>query len=246
VVFSVVYTIYHNSPVVWCLYTTSGLWFVVIMVNKKRHLEQVNCDIMYIQQSIPQITIHLLYIDTLQQVNCDIMYIQQSIPQITIHLLYKVTLQHVDCVVICGAVCCIYIISQFTCCKVSIYNKWIVICGVFCCIYIIPQSTCCKVTLYNKWIVICGLFFLSIVISFQSRCLFLLTIMTTNHNPLVVYRHHTTGELWYIVYTTEYTTEIVWIRTWLYSHKWNRVHVKIHSTKIIIITWKVLACIKVF
>ena len=50
------------------------------------------------------------------------------------------------------------------------------------------------------------LFFLSIVISFQSKCLFLLTIMTTNHNPLVVYRHHTTGELWYIVYTTEYTT----------------------------------------
>ena len=38
-VYSVVYTIYHNSPVVWCLYTTSGLWFVVIMVNKKRHLD---------------------------------------------------------------------------------------------------------------------------------------------------------------------------------------------------------------
>jgi choline-glycine betaine transporter len=34
-----VYTLYHNSPVVWCLYTTSGLWFVVIMVNKKRHLD---------------------------------------------------------------------------------------------------------------------------------------------------------------------------------------------------------------
>jgi hypothetical protein len=34
--------------------------------------------------------------------------------------------------------------------------------------------------------------------------------------------------------------------TWLYSHKWNRVHVKIRSTNIIIITWKVLACIKVF
>ena len=28
-------------------------------------------------------------IDTLQQVECDIMYIQQSIPQITIHLLYR-------------------------------------------------------------------------------------------------------------------------------------------------------------
>jgi hypothetical protein len=38
-------------------------------------LQQVDCDIMYIQQSIPQITIHL-YIDTLQQVDCDIMYIQ--------------------------------------------------------------------------------------------------------------------------------------------------------------------------
>ena len=52
-------------------------------------LQQVNCDIMYIQQTAPQITIHLLYIDTLQQVNCDIMYIQQSIPKITIHLLYS-------------------------------------------------------------------------------------------------------------------------------------------------------------
>ena len=28
----------------------------------------------------------------------------------------------------------------------------------------------------------------------------------TNHNPLVVYRHLTTGGLWYNVYTTEYTT----------------------------------------
>jgi hypothetical protein len=167
-------------------------------------LQQVECDIMYIQQSTPQITIHLLYIDTLQQVNCDIMYIQQNIPQITIHLLYIDTLQQVNCDIICGILCCIYIISQFTCCKVSIYNKWIVICGVFCCIYIIPQSTCCKVSIYNKWIVICGvfcciyiipqstcckvsiyqLFFLSIVISFQSKCLFLLTIMT-----LVSFRH---------------------------------------------------------
>ena len=33
----------------------------------------MNCDIMYIQ-SIPQITIHMLYIDTLQHVDCDIMY----------------------------------------------------------------------------------------------------------------------------------------------------------------------------
>ena len=36
---------------------------------------------------------HLSYIDTLQQVNCDIMYIQQNTPQITIHLLYIDTLQ---------------------------------------------------------------------------------------------------------------------------------------------------------
>jgi hypothetical protein len=34
-------------------------------------------DIMYIQQNTPQITIHLLYIDTIQQVNCDILYTQQ-------------------------------------------------------------------------------------------------------------------------------------------------------------------------
>jgi hypothetical protein len=32
------------------------------------------------------------------------------------------------------------------------------------------------------------------------------TEYTTNHNPLVVYRHLTTGGLWYNVYTTEYTT----------------------------------------
>jgi hypothetical protein len=32
------------------------------------------------------------------------------------------------------------------------------------------------------------------------------TEYTANHNPLVVYRHLTTGELWYNVYTTEYTT----------------------------------------
>jgi hypothetical protein len=38
---------------------------------------------MYIQQNTPQITIHLLYIDTLQQVDCDIMYIQQSVSQST-------------------------------------------------------------------------------------------------------------------------------------------------------------------
>jgi uncharacterized protein with ATP-grasp and redox domains len=43
-------------------------------------LQQVNCDIMYIQQNTPQITIHLLFIDTLQQVDCDIMYIQQNTP----------------------------------------------------------------------------------------------------------------------------------------------------------------------
>ena len=57
-------------------------------------LQQVKCDIMYIQQSIPQITIHLSYIDTLQQVNCDIMYIQQNTPQITIHMLYIDALQY--------------------------------------------------------------------------------------------------------------------------------------------------------
>jgi hypothetical protein len=47
-------------------------------------------------------------------------------------------------IVICGILCCIYIISQSICCKMSIYNKWNVICGVFCCICIISQSTCCK------------------------------------------------------------------------------------------------------
>jgi hypothetical protein len=94
-VYSVVYTIYHNSPVVWCLYTTSGLWFVVIMVNKKRHLDwneitidkknnwyfahmhklklfELEHDFIHTnEQSILQITIHLLYIDTIQQVNCE-------------------------------------------------------------------------------------------------------------------------------------------------------------------------------
>ena len=60
-------------------------------------LQQVNCDIMYIQQTAPQITIHLLYIDTLQHVDCGIMYIQQNTPQITIHLLYIDTLQQVNC-----------------------------------------------------------------------------------------------------------------------------------------------------
>jgi hypothetical protein len=73
VIHSVVYTLYHNPPVVRCLYTS-----------------------VYIQQSTPQITIHLLYIDTLQQVECDIMYIQQNTPQITFHL-YIDTLQQVDC-----------------------------------------------------------------------------------------------------------------------------------------------------
>jgi hypothetical protein len=32
------------------------------------------------------------------------------------------------------------------------------------------------------------------------------TEYTTNHNPLVVYRHLTTGGMWYNVYTTDYTT----------------------------------------
>jgi hypothetical protein len=49
------------------------------------------------------------------------------------------------------------------------------------------------VSIYNQWIVICGINVYT-------------TEYTTNHNPLVVYRHHTTGELWYNVYTTEYTT----------------------------------------
>jgi uncharacterized membrane protein len=121
VVYSVVYTLYQNSPVVGCLYTTSGLWFVVYSVHKFVQYKEcpVNYDIMYIQQSIPQITIHWLYIDTLQQVNW---------------------------IVICGVFCCIYIIPQSTCCKVTIYNKWIVICGILCCIYNISQFTCCKVT----------------------------------------------------------------------------------------------------
>ena len=60
-------------------------------------LQHVDCGIMYIQQNTPQITIHLLYIDTIQQVDCDIMYIPQNTPQITIHLLYIDTLQQVDC-----------------------------------------------------------------------------------------------------------------------------------------------------
>jgi hypothetical protein len=50
-------------------------------------LQQIDCDIMYIPQNTPQITMHLLYIDTLQLVDCDIMYIPQNTPQITIHLL---------------------------------------------------------------------------------------------------------------------------------------------------------------
>ena len=79
---------------------------------------------MYIQQSIPQITIHLLYIDTLQKVNCDIMYIQQTAPQITIHLLYIVTLQQVNCDIMyihnrvyykSQSTCCIYTIQQMNC-----------------------------------------------------------------------------------------------------------------------------------
>jgi hypothetical protein len=41
--------------------------------------------------------------------------------------------------------------------QVSIYNKWIVICGILCCIYIISQFTCCMVSIYNKWIVICSI-----------------------------------------------------------------------------------------
>jgi hypothetical protein len=49
------------------------------------------------EQNTPQITFHLLYIETLQQVECGILYIQQSIPQITIHLLYIDTLQQMDC-----------------------------------------------------------------------------------------------------------------------------------------------------
>jgi hypothetical protein len=32
------------------------------------------------------------------------------------------------------------------------------------------------------------------------------TEYTTNHNPLVVYRHLTTGGMWYNVLTTNYTT----------------------------------------
>jgi hypothetical protein len=74
VVYSVVYTLYHNPPVVRCLYT-SGIWFVVYsVVYNIDTLQQVDCDIMYIQQNTPQITIHLMYIDTLQQVDCNIMY----------------------------------------------------------------------------------------------------------------------------------------------------------------------------
>jgi hypothetical protein len=124
---------------------------------------------MYIQQSIPQITIHLLYIDTLQQVECDIMYIQQSIPQITIHLLYS-----------------IYNISQFTCCMVSIYNQWIVIC----CHY--GQL---KKTLGLKWNHNRTGEFWYIVYT---------TEYTTNHNPIVVYRQLTTGGLYYDILTTDY------------------------------------------
>jgi Iap family predicted aminopeptidase len=72
----------------------------VLFCPKMLNCQQMDCDIMYIQQTTPQITIHLLYIDTLQQVDYDIMYIQQSIPQITIHWLYIDTLQQVDCDII--------------------------------------------------------------------------------------------------------------------------------------------------
>ena len=72
--------------------------------------------------------------------------------------------------VICGVFCCIYIISHSTCCKVSIYNKWIVICGVLCCIYIISHSTCCMVSIYNKWIVICGILCCIYIISQFTCC----------------------------------------------------------------------------
>ena len=75
----------HRWIVIY-VYTTEYTQITIHMLYIDT-LQQVNCDIMYIQQSIPQITIHL-YIDTLQQVNCDIMYIQQNTPQITIHMLY--------------------------------------------------------------------------------------------------------------------------------------------------------------
>ena len=106
--------------------------------------------------------------------DCDLWYTLLYIHYITFHVVYSVvyTLYHNSTcckvsiynkwIVICGILCCIYIISQFTCCKVSIYNKWIVICGILCCIYIISQFTCCKVSIYNKWIVICGIYLLYI------------------------------------------------------------------------------------
>jgi hypothetical protein len=99
-----IYIISHSTC---CKVSIYNQWIVICG-------QHVDCVIMYIQQNTPQITIHLLYIDTIQQVDCDIMYIPQNTPQITIH----------------GILCCIYIISQFTCCMVSIYNKWIVICSI--------------------------------------------------------------------------------------------------------------------
>jgi hypothetical protein len=122
--------------------------------------------------------------------------------------------------IICGAVCCIYIISQFTCCKVSIYNKWIVICGAVCCIYIISQFTCWEYTTNHNPLVVyrhltTGELWYNV---YTTDC-------TTNHNPLVVYRHLTTGELWYnvnglwfvvysVVYTLYHNPHVV---RWLYT-----------------------------
>ena len=80
----------HNPLVVYRHLTTGGMWYnvytteyITIHLLYIDTLQQVECDIIYIQQNTPQITFHLLYIDTLQQVNCDIMYIQQSVSQST-------------------------------------------------------------------------------------------------------------------------------------------------------------------
>jgi hypothetical protein len=83
VVYSVVSTLYHIPPVVRCLYTTSGLWFSIYSIihtlfnhyneeSKKYWENQIWWQLNNLCK--PQITIHLLYIDTLQQVECDIMY----------------------------------------------------------------------------------------------------------------------------------------------------------------------------
>jgi hypothetical protein len=111
VVYSVVYTLYHNSPVVRCLYTTSGLWFVVysVVYTLYHNSPVVRCGgfgfkyfIMFYVLNIfiiKEITLHylvfwektisLMYTAAvyIQQVDCDLWCIMWYIHYITIHLL---------------------------------------------------------------------------------------------------------------------------------------------------------------